>query len=174
MKKIIKMIIILIVFSISGYLGYYVVIKARDKNKIAEKLERIPKFELSRLDGVNFSEKNLNENLATIFIYYNSTCDFCQHEAENIVDNINEFNNVQFIFISAESKKNINEFAIKYKLNEISNITFLQDKEQVFAKKFGANFIPYNIIYNEKGKLLKRQKGQLNVKGILKALQRND
>ena len=45
-----------------------------------------------------FSNKNLKPNQSTIFIYFNSECDFCQHEAQTISNHIDKFNAVQFVF----------------------------------------------------------------------------
>lgn len=173
-KKTILIIVVIGVFSLLSYLGYNVISKFKEKNQIAKQLEVIPEFEFLTLEQKQFTKANLNRNTNTIFIYFNSECDFCQHEAQSINDNLEKFKNVQFIFVSAEPIEIIKKFAEQYNLNNQPNITFLYDNLDTFSSRFDANSIPYILIYNKSQKLIKKNKGQLNAKGILRALQQND
>ncbi len=78
---------------------------------------------------------------------------------------------MQFIFVSTEPIEIIKQFAEQYNLNNQPNITFLYDNLDTFSSRFDANSIPYILIYNKNQKLIKKHKGQLNAKGILRALQ---
>lgn len=173
-KKIILFIVVISVLGLLAYLGFNVISKAKEKNKIAKQLEKIPEFEFLTLKQKPFTKINLKQNINTIFIYFNSECDFCQHEAQSISDNLDSFKNVQFIFVSTEPIEIIKQFSEQYKLNNQQNITFLYDNLNTFYSRFDANSIPYLLIYNKKQKLIKKHKGQLNAKGILRALQEND
>lgn len=173
-KKYSLIIIIIALVSTVTYLGYNILTKAKQKNKIAKQIQTIPEFELQTLDSIPFTNANLKLNVNTIFIYFNSECDFCQHEAKSISDNLNEFKTVQFVFISIEDIDIIKQFSIKYKLNNKPNITFLYDNSSAFTTQFGAQSIPYILIYDSNQKLIKKHKGQLNANGILRALNQND
>lgn len=173
-KKIILIIVVIGVFGLLSYLGYNVISKTEEKNQIAKKLEIIPDFEFITLEQQPFTKANLNPNINTIFIYFNSECDFCQHEAQSIRENLDSFKNVQFIFVSSESIATIQNFSLQYNLNNQQNITFLYDNLSTFSSQFDANSIPYLLIYDQNHKLIKKHKGQLNAKGILRALQQND
>ncbi len=173
-KKIILFIVLICVFSLLSYLGYNVISKAKEKNKIAKQLEIIPKFEFLTLKQKPFTKANLKPNTDTIFIYFNSECDFCQHEAQSISDNLDSFKNVQLIFVSTEPIEIIKQFSEQYNLNNQQNITFLYDNLSTFSSQFDANSIPYLLIYDKNQKIIKKHKGQLNAKGILRALQQND
>lgn len=168
-----KSIVVLLFISIVGilaYLGYSIVAKTNQKKVIAKQLQLIPEFELLTLHGELFTNKNLRPNLNTVFIYFNSECDFCQHEAKDISNTIERFKNTQFIFVSVEPIEVIQNFAEQYNLNNQSNITFLHDNLDIFHNRFGATSIPYILIYNKNQELIKKHKGQLNAKGILNAI----
>lgn len=172
MKK--KNIVIVIVVSLLLYLSYSIITKVKEKNKTAKRIQTIPKFELKTLNNVSFSNTDLKQNTSTIFIYFNSDCDFCHHEAKSISQNLDKFKNVQFIFVSFEEIKDIKKFAELYKLDSQENIIFLEDKKGVFSIQFNANSIPYILIYNQNNNLIKKHKGQLNANGILRVLKQND
>jgi len=173
-KKTALILVIISIFSLLSYLSYSIITKTKQKSEIAKKLQTIPDFELKTLDNVSFSNANLKQNTFTIFIYFNSECDFCQHEAENISQNLNKFKTVQFVFVSTEDIEIIKQFSKKYSLNNKSNITFLYDSNFLFTSQFNANSIPYILIYDKKNNLIKKHKGQLNTNGILRALNQND
>lgn len=173
-KKTILFIVMISLFGLLSYLGFNVISKAKEKNKIAKQLEIIPEFEFLTLEQKPFTKANLKPNTNSIFIYFNSECDYCQHEAQSISSNLDSFKKVQFIFVSIEPIETIKQFAEQYNLNKKQNITFLYDSLSTFSSRFDANSIPYLLIYNQKQKLIKKHKGQLNANGILRVLQQND
>lgn len=173
-KKSILIIVLIGVFGLLSYLGFKVITKAKEKNNIAKQLEKIPDFELLTLEQKPSTKANLKSNTNTIFIYFNSECDFCQHEAKSISDNLDNFKNLQFIFVSTEPIADIQQFSKQYNLDNEQNITFLYDNLDTFSSQFDATSIPYVIIYDQNQKLIKKHKGQLNANGILRALQQND
>lgn len=169
-KKVFIIVIVSLVLSLLGYLAYGIIRKAKEKKEIAEKLQTIPNFNFSALDNKSFTNSQLKQNEATVFIYFNSECDFCQHEAQSISENLNDFKDIQLLFVSIEPIATIKEFAKEYKLINQNNITFLYDNTNTFATQFDANSIPYLLIYNKNQELIKKHKGQLNASGILKIL----
>jgi peroxiredoxin len=173
-KKKIGIIIIISIIGLLGYLGYNIITKAKEKNDTAKKIQTIPNFELKTLENVSFSNANLKQNIPTIFIYFNTECDYCHHEAKSISQSLNKFKDVQFIFVSTENIEIIKQFSEKYNLNNHNKTTFLYDSNYSFSSKFNANSIPYILIYNKKQELIKKHNGQLNANGILRVLKQND
>ncbi|MFD0992572.1 peroxiredoxin family protein [Tenacibaculum geojense] len=173
-KKSILILVVIVVIGLLSYLGFNVISKAKEKNKIAKQLEIIPEFEFLTLEQKPFTKANLKPKTNSIFIYFNSECDFCQHEAQSISDNLNSFKNGQFIFVSTEPIATIKKFSEQYNLNNQQNITFLYDSNSTFSSRFDANSIPYLLIYDQNQKLIKKHKGQLNANGILGVLKEND
>ena len=88
--------------------------------------------------------------------------------------NKSRFSNVQFVFVCTESIEVIQNFSKQYNFYNQQNITFLYDNNSLFSSQFDATSIPYVLIYDKNQELIKKHKGQLNVKGILRALQQNE
>jgi peroxiredoxin len=170
MKKYFKIIIPTIVLSLLAFMGYKVRDKIKQKKEVAEHIKTIPVFEYQTLEGKPFTNKDLKENTATIFLYFNSECEHCQGEATQIQENVEKFSNVQLVFISFEESKKITAFATKYKLNNYANIHFLCDSKISFATAFDVNSLPSVIIYDKNKKLVAKIKGEIKALTLLKKL----
>ena len=170
MKKKLKIGIIIVVLGLLAYMGYKVFSKMQYKSDVEKTLQTLPEFHFKSLDSVSFTNAHLKPNTPTVFIYFNSTCDYCQHEAQSISENIDQFKDLQLLFISTESIATIKTFSEHYNLNNNPNITFLYDHSHLFTTQFDAITIPYILIYNSKQQLVKKHKGQLKPEVILKAL----
>jgi peroxiredoxin len=173
-KKHLKLILLAIVLGGVSYLGFQLGSKIIEKDTITKRIETIPEFNFFKLDNAQFNKQDLKKELPTVFIYFNSKCDYCEHEARDISTNVEGLKDIQIVFISPEPIEVIQQFSENYQLNNISNITFLNDNTNHFYTQFGASSIPYVVIYNKEQQLIKAHKGQLNTKGILKALNQNE
>ncbi|QMU64205.1 MAG: redoxin domain-containing protein [Flavobacteriaceae bacterium] len=163
-----KTLFIVLLFILLSYLGYNVVSKSQEKNAVTNSIKTIPDFSYATLNNTIFANNNLNPNLSTVFLYFNSECDYCQYEAQSIADSIDKFKDIQLIFISTEPADKIKMFSGQYNLNNKENIIFLNDNEDSFSKLFNANSIPFTLIYDKEQNLIKTHKGQLNAIGILR------
>jgi len=168
MKKLLKLIIIILVVLLFTFLGHKIITKIQQKEVVSQRLKIIPEFSFKTLENSDFSNANLKPNIPTIFIYFNTDCDFCQHEAQNISEKIELFKHTRLFFVSIENIETIKVFAKTYNLNNHNNITFLYDYTRTFSTRFGANTTPYILIYNKNKELVKKHKGQLKVEAILK------
>ena len=148
-KSIIKRAILLLVLCFLGFMGYKIYQKIDHKKKVEQQIATLPTFLFTDLEGNTFTNSSLKENLATVFVYFNSECDYCLHEAQSIQTNLSRFRKTQFVFISTEDKEVIEKFAQERQLLGEENVIFLQDKVHNFAKDFDANSIPYSLIYNK-------------------------
>lgn len=169
-KKYLKIVIACFTISIFAFLGYKIVIKISHKKEIAEYIKKLPEFQYQTVDGKIFTNKSLKENTPTIFLYFNSNCDFCNLEAEQIKQDINKLQRVQLIFISFEKPMLIKTFSKKYRLDHYDNVTFIHDSKVNFATTFDVKSVPAIIIYNKEKKLVEKIKGQARVDNILKKL----
>jgi peroxiredoxin len=170
MKKLLKILILFTVVLLLSYLGYGVLSKINHKTNVEVTLQQIPEFSFKTIENTTFSKANLKLKKATIFIYFNSECDFCQHEAQSISESISKFQDVQLLFVSTEPKDTIKTFAETYNLLQQSNIIFLHDSTDTFSNRFDATSIPYVLIYDAQQQLIKKHKGQLKAEAILELL----
>lgn len=169
-RRVILLLILIFVISLLAFFAISFIIKTKEKRAIADQLITIPSFNFTTLKGTAFSKTDLKGNLNTVFIFFNSECDFCQHEAQSISDNLLELKDMQILFVSFESREIINDFSKTYNLNNNPHITFLNDSTQSFSSEFGVNSFPYIFIYGKDQMLIKKHKGQLNAQVIIKTL----
>ena len=170
MKKYLKIIIPIVLIGLFCFMIYNIISKINHKKEVAEQIKNLPKFEYQNLDESIFSNKNLKENTPTIFLYFNSDCDFCNHEANEIKGNIKKLDKFQLIFVSFEKPELIKAFSEKHELDKYDNITFIHDSKVTFATTFDVKSLPAIIIYDSKNKLIRKLKGQTKVSNILKML----
>lgn len=171
MKKILKILIPIIIIALLAFMGYKVVAKISHKKQVAENIKKIPNFSYLTLENKIFSQEDLLTNQPTLFIYFNSECDFCQHEAEMVQENIEKLKDIQVIFVSYEPMDKIKQFATNFNLLNHDNIRFLFDAKSSFATTFDVNSLPCLVLYDKDKNLIEKIKGQVKVETILEKLQ---
>lgn len=169
MKNIKKVIVLVLFLSVISFLGYKISSKIGHKKEIVERTKTIPSF--SFLDTYNnlYSNKNL-PNIPIVFVYFNSNCDYCQSEATKIEEHLEDFKEVQFVFVSFEKQDSIIAFAKEYKLYNKENIVFLEDKKGAFSQIFDINSIPYIVLYDANKNFMQKFKGATKIDDILAVL----
>jgi peroxiredoxin len=172
MKKILKIIIPLIFIGVLGYFGFEIYTKIQHKKEVAENIKTIPKFEYQNIKGGFFSNANLKKDTPTLFIYFNSECEFCNEEAQMIQANIDQFAACQLVFISFEKQALIKAFAAKHQLNSYDHVTFLSDTKINFATTFDVKSLPCLVLYDKNRKLIEKIKGQTKVETLVKKIAR--
>lgn len=147
-----------------------IVKKVKHKNALTEQIQSIPKFSFTHVLNQNsYTNDSLCAGKATLIIFYNSECEYCQSEAEQVSKQIDNFRDYQILMISYETRETILAFREKYKL--ISPvITFLQDSEYQFDDIFGNSPIPTSFIYNKNQALVKQFKGEVKTETLIKYL----
>lgn len=171
MKRFVKISIGIIILTLLGFMVCKVIAKIKYKKEVATHISSIPQFAYKDINGEAFTNQNLKAVAPIIFMYFNSECDFCQHEAQMVKENLYKLEKVQIVFISYEPKEKINNFAQKYKLKDKPNITFLQDEKMDFNKTFDVTSLPCIVLYDENYKLIEKIKGQVKIEYILKKLE---
>ena len=170
MKKTIKKYIPLLAIVLFFFMGFTIATKIYDKKQKEASIQVMPAFDYKTLNGLAFTNKNLKENTTTLFIYFNSDCDFCNHEAEEIQTNIEKLKKFQLVFISFEKPIKIKAFAQTHKLNNYDNISFIHDSRASFATTFDIKSLPAIVIYDNQNKLVTKMKGQTKVAVIIKKI----
>ena len=168
MKNFIKILLPLLVVIGVFYTGYRIIQISINKRANKEKIAHIPAFEVKTLDGNFFSNNDLKQNLPVVILYFNSDCDFCQAETNEIVANIKKLKGAQIIFVSNEPVPQIMEFQKKYLLDNYDNVIFLCDYNNKFAELFSLKTIPTSLIYSKEGVLLNKNDGPVKVDYLLK------
>ena len=173
MKKALKILIPILVLSLLAFMGYKVVSKINHKKQVSENIKKMPTFSYLTLDNKVFTEEDLAQNKPTLFIYFNSECDFCNHEAEMVQQNLEQLKAIQVVFISYEPVDKIKQFATKFKLLNHANISFLSDTKVTFATTFDVKSMPCLVLYNKENNLIEKIKGQVKIETVLNKLPSN-
>lgn len=170
MKKFLKIIIPLVFVSLLAFIGYKIVSKINHKKEIAANIKTIPAFQYQNLKGESFSNKNLETDAPTLFIYFNSECEYCNEEAQMIQESVNKFRQYQLVFISFEKPELIKTFAQKHNLLNYDNIHFVCDTKVSFATTFDVKSLPCLVLYDKNQQLIEKIKGQTKAETLLKKL----
>jgi len=173
MRTYFKITITLLFSSTIIFMGYNVICKINHIKEVAEYIKIIPPFSYKTTMGKVFSNADLKDDRLTIFLYFNSECEHCQIEAQQIQKNVKKLSSMHLILISIENPKKIIDFADKYKLDQYSNITFLYDSKVSFASTFDIKSIPTMLIYDKDQKLIEKINGQIKVEQLLEKLNSN-
>jgi len=92
-------------------------------------------------------------------IVFNSNCNLCIDEIEDIVDNIDEFKKVNFYLVSNQTTKELIEYNEDSEFLGLNNFTILQDKNQEIYKYFSNPTLPSIFFYDKNKKLIDYKKG---------------
>lgn len=172
MKKILKIVIPIFFITVLCFLGYQIVKKINHKKEVAANIKTIPDFKYQNLKGESFSNKNLKTDTPTLFIYFNSECEYCNEETKMIQESVHKFTAHQLVFVSFEKPEKINSFAKKHKLLNYDNIHFVCDSKVTFATTFDVRSLPCLVLYDKNQQLIEKIKGQTKVETLVKKLQK--
>lgn len=170
MRKALKLTIVMFCIVLLCFLTCKIINKIHDKNQVAQNIKTIPEFYYKTIKDTDFINANLKKKTFTIFIYFNTECEFCQGETEQIAKSLHRFKEAQLIYVSFESIEKIKAFALKYKLNSYPNIHFVSDSKMTFSKTFDVNSLPTMVIYNKNNVLIQKIKGQIGINKIIKII----
>jgi peroxiredoxin len=170
MKRILLVSIALLLIIFTGVIFTKFLRSLKIKADIQKEMKSIPDFKFFSMDSLEFTRDSLHVSESVIFVHYNSDCEYCISEAEQIVQNSDLFVDVKILFISDENIEQIKEFGRKYKLQNYELIKLLKDPDNSFYRNFGTSMIPSIVIYNKKGELVKEFKGETKVDALLKNL----
>lgn len=132
--------------------------------------EFIPAIRLTSLSADTFSLPQLSSGIATVLIYFNSTCAICQMELNSISERISEFDDAQILLVSSQEKAELEEFYNSHDLKNSQNVYWLMDDQMEVSAHYGVRSVPALFSYDKEGKLQGKFQGPLKVDLILEKL----
>jgi thiol-disulfide isomerase/thioredoxin len=157
-KKVIIFFGVLLVLAVA-WMGYSSIIMLDIKNDIQNKQSDLS-IMLSHL-----GHTDVDVSTYTVLIFFNSECDRCQWEIEEISKNRDQFNKYQLLMASFEPEQEAITFLQQ---NGLSNYYVKSTPERVMSAFTGG--VPQTLIY-QNGKLAKHFKGEVKIEAILEALE---
>lgn len=170
MKKFILVVLILGLFASVVWLIFSVQQKKEATAAAEVRAESIPDIRLTSLSADTFSLPQLSSGIATVLIYFNSTCEICQMELNSIGERISEFKESHILLISSQEKAELKEFYNSHNLKNSPNVYWLVDEEMDVAAHYGVRSVPAIFCYDGEGKLQGKFQGPVKVDLILEKL----
>ena len=167
-KKILWLIISLSIIIIFG-LAFLIIEKYESIQVKRENEKTMSKIILDKIDGSKIDLQNLT-NQPSIIFFFNTDCEHCQNEAEEIIKYKNSFKNRNVLWLSIEPIENLLKFEEKYKIQEtIPSLKIAKISITDLNKNFNISTNPTILIYKDK-KLVRKFDGETKIEVILKYL----
>ena len=117
----------------------------------------IPDFTFYKMNGQSFSKKDLTKSKRIVIVFFDATCEHCQHELKLMSDRFDEFKKAEFYLVSMDNVRGIQWFMNKYapRMNGRSNVTLLTDLNRQFITRFTPVQYPALYVYKPSGHLIK-------------------
>jgi len=135
----------------------------------------IPDFSFYKLDKTVFTNKNIQPGKLSLIIFFDASCDHCQHAMETYNQHYKELSKTAIYLVTVDNPASINYFMTKYANNLYGskNVTILQDFKNEFITKFGPRKYPSMFLYSPQKKLLIYDDEPKNVGNFLQKIKEN-
>ena len=134
--------------------------------------ETIPNFIFYNPDNTPFTNRDLTVGKEILFVFFDVTCDHCQHTIKALSTHIKECKKISIYLITLDDKSLVNDFFNKYGKNlpGEKNVTILQDQRNQFIKQFGPRKYPSVFLYSSEKKLLLYDDDDLTLEKFFKII----
>lgn len=152
------------------FMSLKIVSKSKENERVKTSRQQLPDFLFYNLHFL-LSEQRTPKGIPVCIVYFNTECDHCHNEAEQINKHITDFKNAEIVMVSPNPPKDILAFSNQYQLSKHKQITLLWDKDDKFRSWFGNASFPSVYIYNKDYHLMKEYHGEVKIEAITKYLQ---
>ncbi|HEY0299143.1 MAG TPA: thioredoxin fold domain-containing protein [Arachidicoccus sp.] len=136
-----------------------------------QKDSSMPHFLLLREDSSWMNTAQLPKHTPVVFIFFNPDCEHCQHEAQELVKNIDKLKNIYFVWTTYQPAfTEIDDFAKQYHLADYKNMHFTKDPNYEVPSFYRLQMTPYLAAYDKHGQLVKTWEGGVNPKELAELL----
>lgn len=119
--------------------------------------QNIPEFTFYKMNGQSFSKKDLTKSKRIVIVFFDATCEHCQHELKLMSDRFDEFKKAEFYLVSMDNVRGIQWFMDKYapRMKGRPNVTLLTDVNRQFITRFTPVQYPALYVYGTNGHIIK-------------------
>ena len=132
--------------------------------------KNIPAFSLLLADGNNFTQNNIPNSKYTIIIYFSPDCGHCQHEATEMVKNIDSLKHTYIVWAGSRSMSELKAFSEKYGLNACPNMVCGQDQQYSIPSYYQVKYTPFVAIYDNRKQFVKAYEMGVEIPELLKLI----
>ncbi len=122
------------------------------------RIRKMPEFTFYQPenDTIAFLPSDLSLNKQIVIIFFNTNCEYCRQELEQLSFTAEEYGNMEFLLVAEQKPRAIIGYLQEISLYGRSNVQVAISKNLEFIKKFGHKPIPSTYIYMPNGHLRKR------------------
>ncbi len=128
----------------------------------------IPPIELMQPDSTPLTKEKLKQQ-PTILMYFSPSCDHCQHQWEDMVKHMDELKKYQIIMATYQPFEEMVEFYNSQKIATYPNIKMGRDTKFIIPPFYRIQTLPYQALYDKKGKLVTTFGGNVKIDTMIKA-----
>lgn len=163
--------IVIIVTPVIAVLVFVILIVIKSApSKIVYK--KVPQISLIKLDGSSIVLNETNYSAPLIFNFFGTDCGFCSVEINDIIS-FSRKQNIDVLFVSADSLNAINSYAIDLKNQGLQEgrISFAQITLADAKILFGSLVVPQTIVFESGLKIKGIKKGVVTYDYLKKAIE---
>jgi len=154
------------------YLWLLLFVNCSSRYKNMSSLIVLPSFNILSIDSsICLRSENIPSGYSLIFMYFSPSCEHCQKEIKEIVENSQKFGTAKIYCISNDPLEEIKHFYSQFHLSSNKNIVVGQDYNYTFYNHFLPPSVPFMAIYDNTKKLIKIYKGEVNVNSLVYSIQ---
>jgi len=136
---------------------------AREPEKTGKEGQPIPNFHMLLSDSVtHFWSSSIKADSPTVFVYFWTTCPYSRAEIQDLLDDIDNMEDIQFYFVTPNSYKQLEHYVTAYHLHGYKNLSVGMDTSQFFSKYFDNGAVPLTAIYGKDHRLKAAYVGQIS------------
>jgi thiol-disulfide isomerase/thioredoxin len=132
--------------------------------------KNIPNFTLQLTDSSSFSYLNIPKSKYTIIIYFSPDCGHCQHEATEVVKNMDSLKHVFMVWAGSRSIPELKAFGEKYGFNACPNIVYGQDQHYSIPSYYQVKYTPFVAVYDSKKQFVRSYEMGVEIPELLKLI----
>lgn len=170
MRRFLKIGLLLLLTGIIGGAVFNMNQTLSAKSEQATKLQQRPNLSVVRFISNSKNTPTMIDGKPTLIVLFNSECEHCQYEAEQLQKRHREFAQASVYLLTNETHARAQAFARHYGLDSLAmmHVGTLTREESYSA--FGPTSVPHLFIYGADGQLRKEYKGETKIEALLKHL----
>ena len=131
----------------------------------------IPPIDLLQVDSSTLTKENLAKQ-PTLIMYFSPTCEHCKHQWEDMLQHIEELKKIQIVMVTYQPFEEMEEFYNSQHIASYSNIKLGRDTKFTLPPFYQIQSLPFQALYDKKGKLITTFPGNVKVETMLKAFEK--
>ena len=135
----------------------------------------VPPLRLLLTDSTTlFTKNDLKKKKPVLIILFSPDCEHCKHETEEIIKNKDQLKKIQIVMATMLPFDKMKLFYEEYELQNIENLVVGQDIYFILPSFYNIKNLPYNAMYDKKGKLITTFEGVMSIEKIVNTFNGTD